>query len=43
MGKGLGFVDIHLMAAAIIADIPIWTNDKKLSQACSELGINYSK
>jgi len=35
MGKGLGFVDIHLLAGATLAGIPLWTQDKKLRQACS--------
>ena len=42
MGRGLGFVDVHLMAAAMLAGIPIWTQDKKLKQACSRLGIDFS-
>ena len=41
MGVGLGFVDINLMAAAILAQIPIWTLDKKLAQSNIKLGINY--
>jgi predicted nucleic acid-binding protein len=42
MGTGLGFVDVHLMAAAILAGIPLWTQDKKLRQACSRLSIDFS-
>jgi predicted nucleic acid-binding protein len=42
MGIGLGFVDVHLMAAAILAGIPLWTQDKKLKQTCSRLGIDFS-
>lgn len=41
MGTGLGFVDVHLMAAAMLAGIPLWTHDKKLKQACSHLNIDY--
>ena len=41
MGKGLGFVDVHLVAAAILAGVPLWTKDKKLKQACSGLRINF--
>jgi hypothetical protein len=43
MGKGLGFVDVHLMAAAMLAGIPLWTQDKKLKQACSRLNIDFAK
>jgi predicted nucleic acid-binding protein len=42
MGTGLGFVDVHLMAAAILAGIPLWTQDKSLKQACSRLSIDFS-
>ena len=42
MGTGLGFVDVHLMASAVLADIPLWTQDKNLKQACSRLSIDFS-
>jgi predicted nucleic acid-binding protein len=42
MGTGLGFVDVHLLAAAMLAGIPLWTQDKKLKQACSRLSIDFS-
>jgi predicted nucleic acid-binding protein len=42
MGTGLGFVDVHLMAAVMLAGIPLWTQDKKLKQACYRLSINFS-
>jgi predicted nucleic acid-binding protein len=41
MGTGLGLVDIYLMAAALLAGIPLWTQDKKLRRACSRLNIDY--
>ena len=25
MGKGLGYVDIHLTASALLTDVPLWT------------------
>jgi hypothetical protein len=42
MNTGLGLVDIHLMAAAILAGIPLWTQDKKFKWACSRLSIDFS-
>lgn len=33
MGKGLGYIDIHLLASAILTKVPIWTLDKKLTEA----------
>ena len=32
MGKGLGYVDIHLLASALLTRVPIWTLDKRLEQ-----------
>jgi predicted nucleic acid-binding protein len=41
MGKGLGLIDIHLMASAFLSGMPLWTLDKKLRQESSRLGIAY--
>ncbi len=41
MGKGLGFVDVHLVVSAMLAGIPLWTQDKKLRQVCSRLNIDF--
>jgi predicted nucleic acid-binding protein len=41
MGKGLGYVDMHIAASAVIAGIPIWTFDKRLSLINKTLGIVY--
>jgi predicted nucleic acid-binding protein len=41
MGKGLGFVDMHLLAAAILTDFCIWTDDKSLAIAAKDLGISF--
>ncbi len=40
-GKGLGFIDVHLLASAMIHHVPIWTRDNALRQVAGELGINY--
>ena len=42
MGSGLGFVDVHLLASAMLTGIPLWTQDKKLKRACSMLSIDFS-
>ncbi len=42
-GKGIGFVDIHLLASAQLSQIPLWTEDKRLLKAASELGLKYKK
>ena len=40
-GRGLGFIDIHLLASALIHQIPIWTRDKSLKRVAGELGVSY--
>jgi len=41
MGKGIGYVDVHLIASAILTGVPLWTLDKKLSQVTNSLHIKY--
>lgn len=41
MGKGLGYIDIHLAASSLISGIPIWTLDKNLERFTKGLKINY--
>ncbi len=43
MGKGLGYIDMHLLASAILIGVPIWTFDKKLGEVSTELGIDLNK
>ena len=38
MGKGIGYVDVHLLAsAAIAAGVKLWTRDKRLVCIAAEL------
>ncbi|NLG19398.1 MAG: type II toxin-antitoxin system VapC family toxin [Fibrobacter sp.] len=37
-GKGLGFVDIHLLASAAISETAVYTKDKQLYLASKNLG-----
>jgi predicted nucleic acid-binding protein len=41
MGKGLGYIDVHLIAAAVLTDVPLWTFDKTLDKITKKIGINY--
>lgn len=41
MGKGLGYIDIHLLASAIVTKVPLWTFDKKLKDISIEMGTGY--
>jgi len=37
MGKGLGYIDVHLLASAVLTGLPIWSLDKKLEQVADML------
>ena len=39
MGKGLGLIDVHLLASCALARAGLWTRDRKLSKAASGLGL----
>ena len=43
MGKGMGYVDVHLITSAVLTGVPVWTLDKKLAQAADSLHIKYLK
>jgi hypothetical protein len=40
-GKGLGYVDVHLLAAAVVTGVPLWTQDRRLHQAALKLHSAY--
>lgn len=42
MGKGLGYIDVHLSASAVLSGVPVWTYDKRLNHANEELGVRYT-
>ena len=41
MGKGVGFVDVHLLASAQLTGIPLWTADKRLKSAADQLALTF--
>jgi predicted nucleic acid-binding protein len=41
MGKGLGYIDIHLIASAVLTDVSLWTLDKTLDKFTKKIGITY--
>ncbi|MDD5544533.1 MAG: type II toxin-antitoxin system VapC family toxin [Acidobacteriia bacterium] len=40
-GSGIGFVDAHLLASAVLSGLPLWTLDRKLRAAAKRLGCSY--
>jgi hypothetical protein len=39
-GKGLGYIDVHLLASAILTGLPLWTLDNRLKEAAVELKVD---
>ena len=39
--QGIGYVDIHLLGASVLSDIPIWTYDKSLNRVAKLLNRAY--
>ncbi len=38
-GKGLGWIDVHLLASAALGDARLWTLDKRLRSAAEAIGV----
>jgi hypothetical protein len=38
-GQGLGWIDMHLLASAILSRTPIWTLDKTLARVALAMGV----
>jgi len=43
IGRGLGYVDVHLLASAVLFGASIWTLDRKLRAVSSKLGVGHSR
>lgn len=41
MGKGLGYIDMHLLASAVLTDLSLWTFDRRLIEAAAKLKRQY--
>lgn len=43
-GRGIGWVDAHLLASATVAGrVSLWSRDRRLAAAAAELGVAYSR
>lgn len=40
-GRGVGWVDAHLLASALVGHVQFWTADTRLATVARELGISY--
>jgi predicted nucleic acid-binding protein len=40
-GRGIGWIDAHLLASALVGRLKLWTTDPRLTMLAKELGIAY--
>jgi predicted nucleic acid-binding protein len=40
-GRGIGWIDAHLLASALVGRLTLWTTDPRLAVVARELGIAY--
>lgn len=42
MGRGIGYIDVHLLASAALAGVArLWTRDRRLAAVAEELGLAF--
>jgi predicted nucleic acid-binding protein len=40
-GRGVGWIDVHLLASAVVSHSKLWTADARLAEIATELGVAY--
>jgi predicted nucleic acid-binding protein len=40
-GRGVGWIDAHLLASALVGRLTVWTADPRLAVVAGELGVSY--
>ena len=40
-GGGIGWIDAHLLASALVGQVNLWTADLRLSDIAKDLGVGY--
>ena len=40
-GRGVGWIDVHLLASSIVGRLQLWTADPRFSAVADELGVAY--
>jgi len=41
MGKVIGYIDVHLLASAMLTGVKLWTLDRRLEKVAIELGVGH--
>lgn len=43
MGRGIGYVDVHLLAATALAgDLRLWSRDRRLADVAGDMGLGFT-
>jgi predicted nucleic acid-binding protein len=40
-GQGIGWIDAHLLASALVGRLQLWTTDPRLARLAKNLGVGY--
>lgn len=40
-GRGVGWIDVHLLGSALVGRFRFWTADQRLAEIAKELGVGY--
>jgi predicted nucleic acid-binding protein len=40
-GRGIGWIDAHLLASSLVGRLKLWTADPRLATLAAELGVSY--
>ena len=40
-GRGVGWIDVHLLASAVVGRLQLWTADPRFALVANELGVAY--
>lgn len=40
-GRGVGWIDVHLLASAVVGAMKLWTADPRLSAVAHDFGVEY--
>ncbi len=41
MDKGVGYIDVHLLASSILGHVQLWTKDQKLNTILTDFNLNF--
>jgi predicted nucleic acid-binding protein len=42
MGRGVGWIDVHLLASVALGATQLWTHDKRLAAVAAKLGLSFA-